>query len=94
MGGETGKHQTYTPQTNMTMEKKTFEDVSPFKKCDVPLSCYFSGGICDWYRPATRGREEWIIIYYCEELPCKDSKHKQNYGFDYVMCGGPEKLLR
>ena len=35
-----------SPQkTDMTMENTPFEDVSPIKHGDVPLSCLFSGGI-------------------------------------------------
>lgn len=29
----------YTPKTNMTLEKQPFEDVSPTKRGDFPLSC-------------------------------------------------------
>jgi len=28
----------------MTLEKKTFEDVSPIENGDFPRSCWFSGG--------------------------------------------------
>ena len=35
---------TFTPpKTSMSMEKQPFEDVSPIKNCDFPLSCSFSG---------------------------------------------------
>ena len=33
------------PNTNMAMEKQPFEDVSPIKHVDFPLSCWLSGGI-------------------------------------------------
>ena len=29
-------------KTNMTLEKKPFEDVSPIKNCDFPMSIYVS----------------------------------------------------
>ena len=34
-----------SPKANMTMETQPFEDVSPIKHGDFPLSCYFLGGI-------------------------------------------------
>ena len=34
----------YTPENNMTMENQAFEDVSPVKNCDCPLSSSFSRG--------------------------------------------------
>ena len=33
------------PKTNMTMIKQPFEDVSPIKNGDFPMSCEFSGGL-------------------------------------------------
>ena len=38
----------YPPKTNMTMENQQFEDLSPIKDGDVPMSCQFSGVYLCW----------------------------------------------
>ena len=66
---------TFTPpKTSMSMEKQPFEDVSPIKNCDFPLSCSFSGVYISYiyiwanYTDLSRGHPEW---WFSKGIPPK-----------------------